>query len=190
MIFFFSNMQHEAVWKCIWIRVGNAADMVKLTHYKWICNPRVDLNSVYCQSQCLCVRVYACVLRWVCLHSCICFFSPVTKSFVHLTFFVNTSIVILQSSIWKQRYFKYCKGILTISFVVCFRKMYYTSEVLQKHIRTCVTHTITGCFCCALGRISCFGTEGYGHQSINRSLPTPGRVMSLKLYGSARCGES
>lgn len=50
----FSKMQHEAVWKASRISVGSAADIVKLTHYKWICNPRVDLNCVYCHGRCVC----------------------------------------------------------------------------------------------------------------------------------------
>lgn len=70
-----SNMQHEAVWKGSGISVGSAADIVKLTHYKWICNPRVDLNCVYCHTRCVCVR--ACLFECV-LHSCICFHHSLT----------------------------------------------------------------------------------------------------------------
>lgn len=54
------KMQNEAEWIGSRISVGSAADIVKLTHYKWICNPQVDLNCVYCYSSgvCVCVRVY------------------------------------------------------------------------------------------------------------------------------------
>ncbi len=46
-----SNMQHEAVWRGSRISTGSTADIVKLTHCKWICNPQVDLNCVYCHSR-------------------------------------------------------------------------------------------------------------------------------------------
>lgn len=39
------------------------------------------------------------------------------------------------------------------------REIYCDSRVLQKHIHTCATHTITECSGCASERLSCFGTE-------------------------------
>lgn len=59
-----SNTHNEAEGMGSRISVGSAADIVKLTHYKWICNPRVDLNCVYCYSRtvrvcvCLCMHAY------------------------------------------------------------------------------------------------------------------------------------
>lgn len=75
-----SNTQHEAVWKASRISVGSAADIVKLTHYKWICNPRVDLNCVYCHGRCVCVCAYLSVSAQLHL------FPSVTNSFVHIAF--------------------------------------------------------------------------------------------------------
>lgn len=67
------NMQHEVVWKGSRISVGSAADIVKLTHYKWICNPWVDLNCVYCHGPCVC----ACVLT---VFQCRCTAASVSPS--------------------------------------------------------------------------------------------------------------
>lgn len=70
--------------KCVWmgsrISVGSAADMVKLTHYKWICNPQVDLNCVYCYCRCVCVRAR--------LFECVCAAASVflNNAFVHIAF--------------------------------------------------------------------------------------------------------
>lgn len=49
--FFFPNSQHKTVWNSCRIAVGSTAEIVKLTYYKWICNPPVDLNCVYCHSR-------------------------------------------------------------------------------------------------------------------------------------------
>lgn len=62
----------EAVWKGSRFSLGSAADIDKLTHCKWICNPRVDLNCVYCHG------------LWACRNSCICFpQSPTCLSIPH-----------------------------------------------------------------------------------------------------------
>lgn len=75
-----SYMQHEAVWTGSGISAGSAADIVRLTHYKWICNPRVDLNCVYCHGGCVCVHAFLSVSAQLHL------FPSVTNSFVHIIF--------------------------------------------------------------------------------------------------------
>lgn len=47
------------------ISVGSTADIVALTHCKWICNPPVDFNCVYC-------RNHVCMLLGQHMRSCIC----------------------------------------------------------------------------------------------------------------------
>lgn len=47
------------------ISVGSTADIFALTHCKWICNPPVDLNCVYCHN-------HVCMLLGQHMRSCIC----------------------------------------------------------------------------------------------------------------------
>lgn len=86
-------MQHEAVWKGSRISAGSAADIVKLTHYKWICNPRVDLNCVYGHAVvCVCVCVYVLIRVW---YSCICF--PQSLNLLVILLFDHMPQIILQT---------------------------------------------------------------------------------------------
>lgn len=127
-----SNMQHKAVWKGSRISVGSTADIVKLTHYKWICNPPVDLNCVYCHSR-------VCMLIWVCLHSCfpqsltllsmLLFDQPYRRP-KHTAFLMN----VMELSVTYSRY--------NSPFLVLWDgEINSNSTVLHKHIHTCAKYT-------------------------------------------------
>lgn len=60
-----SRAQHKAERKGSRISVGSKAGIFTLTHCKWICNPSVDLNCVYCPN-------HVCMLLAARTHSCIC----------------------------------------------------------------------------------------------------------------------
>lgn len=105
------------------ISVGSTADIFALTHCKWICNPPVDLNCVYC----------VCMLLGQHMRSCICL--------VIYCFCFPTSYAIFS----KARAFltNYCKENIRCSFGQCLppavNKYYPVSPF------TCTKYTIPGC---------------------------------------------